>query len=615
MRFFIFIFFYLFFTKVSAQKEYNKWYFGKHAGISFNSNPISAITDSKIFSFQSSSSICDSSGQILFYSDGDTIYNSKNKILKGWQPYKNKSIISSAYQGSIILPMPNHPNLYYIFLGIASENYSKFKDTMIMYQILDADKDSGLGEVIQTYTEFMPGGIENLAVSKHENGIDYWLLSSDFSRKKIFYTCTENGLISSNIRHLNIKDTMLYYSVKFSPDSKTLFSQRTIDKIGSSKYYALNLYKFNNSTGELSQHINIPTKFNSGAIRYLEFSADSRYVYFDTYESAQCIYQLDLKYWDSTKISQSLKKVFQFPSGESVRGLQLGPDKKIYVFHENWTSKNTRKVSYINYPEKPSLQCDFIFNGIDLANGEMYYGGPNIPSFWYRTRIANLKQSTIYFCEGDTVDLNYKKQQGDSILWNTGENSSTIKVTKQGNYTLKIIHSDSSISYDDFLVLNKVKSRIFSEKEIKLCGNFKEISSTINGTYLWSTNEKKKSIKVYDTGIYWLKVYSNFCTTIDTIRITNCPKFIINIPNAFTPDNNGINDEFKVNLGDNFYIDFKIYTNWGELIYFEQGSTCSWDGKYNYQFCPNGLYFYTLVIKNTYSKESKFIKGCIELMR
>lgn len=65
--------------------------------------------------------------------------------------------------------------------------------------------------------------------------------------------------------------------------------------------------------------------------------------------------------------------------------------------------------------------------------------------------------------------------------------------------------------------------------------------------YLWSTGVSTKSITVQAPGIYWLQVKDNDrCTRLDSICIVakDCgARFFV--PNAFTPDNDGVNDSFK----------------------------------------------------------------------
>lgn len=55
-------------TQVSfAQKRANVWYFGNKAGITFNTNPPTALTDGKLNTNEGCATICNENGQLLFY--------------------------------------------------------------------------------------------------------------------------------------------------------------------------------------------------------------------------------------------------------------------------------------------------------------------------------------------------------------------------------------------------------------------------------------------------------------------------------------------------------------------------------------------------------------------
>jgi gliding motility-associated-like protein len=69
------------------------------------------------------------------------------------------------------------------------------------------------------------------------------------------------------------------------------------------------------------------------------------------------------------------------------------------------------------------------------------------------------------------------------------------------------------------------------------------------------------------------------------------------IPNVFTPNNDGINDEFKVNLNGilNANYHLSIYTNWGVLIFNSVNPNVNWDGRTSSGLKATvGTYFYVL---------------------
>jgi gliding motility-associated-like protein len=69
---------------------------------------------------------------------------------------------------------------------------------------------------------------------------------------------------------------------------------------------------------------------------------------------------------------------------------------------------------------------------------------------------------------------------------------------------------------------------------------------------------------------------------------------ILTIPNAFTPNADGVNDTFDVGIG--IFTNFKllIYNNWGELVYQGTDPTNGWDGHFKGLEAPEGTYVYKI---------------------
>lgn len=97
----------------------------------------------------------------------------------------------------------------------------------------------------------------------------------------------------------------------------------------------------------------------------------------------------------------------------------------------------------------------------------------------------------------------------------------------------------------------------------------------------------------------------------------NCLKIaesMLQIPNAFTPNDDGINDEFKVAYRsiETFYI--SIYDSWGRRVYESEDITQGWDGKINDRLGSIGTYYYVVKAKGIDGVEYKE-KGSVNLIR
>jgi len=97
--------------KALSQLESKNWYFGEYEGMKFENNQPIELLDSKMNIGLGSAVISDKNGNLLFYTDGKTIWNRKHDTLKNG--YNLNSFAS--IQEAIIIPQPGNPNIYFVF--------------------------------------------------------------------------------------------------------------------------------------------------------------------------------------------------------------------------------------------------------------------------------------------------------------------------------------------------------------------------------------------------------------------------------------------------------------------------------------------------------------------
>lgn len=69
------------------------------------------------------------------------------------------------------------------------------------------------------------------------------------------------------------------------------------------------------------------------------------------------------------------------------------------------------------------------------------------------------------------------------------------------------------------------------------------------------------------------------------------------LPTGFTPNGDGENDVFIIRGGPFKTVDFKVYSNWGDLIFTSDDATIGWDGTYKGENAPVGVYSWTFVVE------------------
>ena len=94
------------------------------------------------------------------------------------------------------------------------------------------------------------------------------------------------------------------------------------------------------------------------------------------------------------------------------------------------------------------------------------------------------------------------------------------------------------------------------------------------------------------------------------------PEFTFFIPNAFSPNGDGINDEF---FGKGDFIDkfeMLIYDRWGNLIFYTDKIDSHWDGKANHgaELAQQDVYVYVVNIKDYKSQKHKYM-GTVTIVK
>ena len=105
-----------------------------------------------------------------------------------------------------------------------------------------------------------------------------------------------------------------------------------------------------------------------------------------------------------------------------------------------------------------------------------------------------------------------------------------------------------------------------------------------------------------DTGTYavFLTVTSDSgCTAsyADSVYLVPCAASEVNppaVPTAFTPNGDGNNDVLYVKGGPFTKLSFRVYNEWGNMIFQSESQSAGWDGSYKGKLQPGGTYVWTL---------------------
>jgi gliding motility-associated-like protein len=123
-------------------------------------------------------------------------------------------------------------------------------------------------------------------------------------------------------------------------------------------------------------------------------------------------------------------------------------------------------------------------------------------------------------------------------------------------------------------------------------------------SYRWSPGDTTQSIVIQAEGTYSVEMESQAgCVGRDSIyvKLTSevIPEFEIYVPNAFSPNGDGVNDVFMMKFDGLSIFDFRIsiFDRWGGVVFSGDGVSVGWDGKMAGKDCPGGVYVYKIVFE------------------
>ena len=207
-------------------------------------------------------------------------------------------------------------------------------------------------------------------------------------------------------------------------------------------------------------------------------------------------------------------------------------------------------------------------------------------------------------CEGQTVTL-FAGEQGNNYSWSTGENTNEIIVTEENIYWVEASNENCIISdtimvsfFPAFIVDLGDDVTILPNESVTLDAGLFE-----NATYFWQpTAETTQTITVSDTGIYIVTVTKQ-CSVNDSVNVKTIvidEKELI-VPNAFTPNGDGVNDTWKFGKLENFNnINVQIFNKSGNIIsiYDTKDNPQGWDGTNKNMNMPSDTYWYVIRFEN-----------------
>jgi uncharacterized protein (TIGR02145 family) len=528
IRFFLFAFLTLPVFAFS-QGEFNIWYFGVFAGITFNSGAPANQGGSMMFENPGivGASVSDSAGNILFYSDGSKIYDRSNQVMPN-----GNGLLAGPNDHQSIFSVQNLINRNQYFLFTVGAPLNAFYQTVVglYYSVLDMTLHGGLGDIIagQKNIPVIAGdsAISQITGIRHSNNKYAWVvvLNQGHTTNYQSYLIDASGFHTTPVSspsqfkaHINSAHTST--TMRISPDGKNLVCTDSLTQ----------LCYFNPATGVVTPRF-IFHPF-TGVVDHTygkEFSINSHYLYV-TGSSGDSLEQYDMSSPDSLSFVQSKQKI-------GVGGndnIQMAPDGKIYIIDNG----NGQWLSVINNPSMGGSGCTYHRFGFQLiANHNRC-----LPQFLQRYKVyihdsLMCQYNPVYF-SGDIWP------PPDSVHWNFGDpssgglNFSTLLTpihiySSAGTYTIELIvkHIDNrtDTAWKSITIIPGVLVSLGPNRTICIGDSTTFDAGACSGcTYLWKnigsglTVGTSQTFRTGQPGDYSVSVTnSNGCIGSDTVHLS-----------------------------------------------------------------------------------------------
>ncbi len=201
-------------------------------------------------------------------------------------------------------------------------------------------------------------------------------------------------------------------------------------------------------------------------------------------------------------------------------------------------------------------------------------------------------------CAEEVIVLDGSYGTNSRYDWNTGETTGSISVTSAGTYAVTVTSEHHCVGSDTIVLSYYPNPLVYLGMDTSVCEETPLViaARTVNADSVrWSDGSIGKSLIVM-YGDRYIATGINKCGTgSDTIEVRQifCD---IWVPNAFTPNGDGVNDVFRVlgNIGRLEGFGLSVYNRWGERVFHTQDKYAGWDGFYKGIPGQLGTYVYLL---------------------
>jgi gliding motility-associated-like protein len=385
-----------------AQKENNQWRFTSSGAIDFNGSQPVGVSGAAISTVEGSASIASpDTGELLFYTNGVTVWNALDEVMPNGNDLLGGSIELSSTTAAVIVPRPGNDQQFYIFCID-----EQFGSNGLTYSLLDMSLESGLGDIVSSEKNISlyDTSSEKLQYVPNATNDGYWVVTHGSSNPIfIAFEVTSSGV--------NLSPVISNAGLSHGNGSGYMKINGEFNKVVQGNLFegVIELFDFDNSSGVVTEDVSWNYNFGTPQVYGVEFSPNSNLIYT---ANLQNLVQYDI----SSGIQQTIEDsgvIIEAFTFASPAGMQIGPDDKIYL--------NYGTIGVINCPNLLGLDCGFEENAVPTLTGG---GGYGLPTKNYFLNSGDLASSIISSDDCSDVLLTFTLtnfEHFNGIDWDFGD--------------------------------------------------------------------------------------------------------------------------------------------------------------------------------------------------
>jgi len=245
---------------------------------------------------------------------------------------------------------------------------------------------------------------------------------------------------------------------------------------------------------------------------------------------------------------------------------------------------------------------------------------------------VNFTEVETQICSGKPIVLD-PGVPGASYRWSDGSTEPTLSVTQPGAYTVTV--STGCETVEETITVDGIglELNLGPDRQVELGASLKlrpeTTSRTEELTYLWSSSAGEVSCPDCfellaeprsDTWYHLTATDTAGCFVKDSVFVQVIKDRRVFLPNAFSPNGDGINDHFYLqSKRTETVLDFKVFDRWGNLLFENSGFYTNdlsqgWDGRFRGKALPGGVYYFAASIRFL-DKEVERLIGEVEIVK